>query len=119
MKKVNQRLDIVYILNKLVEIDKLKMLFLDHNQRELFEFLPRPVVLQKKNTDINEVNNKYNIQEAWSLLQEEKNTIDKATNACISYKIMSQKVKKNVLDDRLLEMLDNNIRHVFDSTDIP
>lgn len=68
MKKVNQRLDIIYILNKLVEIDKLKMLLLDHNQQELFEFLPRPVVLQKDNRDINEVNDKYNIQETWSLL---------------------------------------------------
>ncbi|KAL4435716.1 hypothetical protein ABPG74_018267 [Tetrahymena malaccensis] len=119
MKKVVQRLDIVYILNKLVEIDKLKMLLLDHNQRELFEFLPRPVVLQKENEDINEINDKFNIQEAWSLLQEEKSTIDKATNACISYKIMTQKKKKNVLDSRLLEMLDMNIKHVFNQTYIP
>ncbi|KAL4510814.1 hypothetical protein ABPG72_004968 [Tetrahymena utriculariae] len=119
MKKVVQRLDIVYILNKLVEIDKLKMLLLDHNQRELFEFLPRPVVLQKENEDINQINDKFNIQEVWSLLQEEKSTIDKATNACISYKIMTQKKKKNVLDSRLLEMLDMNIKHVFNQTYIP
>lgn len=52
-------------------------------------------------------------------MQEEKNTIDKATDACISYKIMAGKKKKNVLDDRLLEMLDINIRHVFDQTMIP
>lgn len=61
MKKVIQRLDIVYILNKLVEIDKLKMLLLDHHQRELFEYLPKPVVLQKSKSDISEVNDKYNM----------------------------------------------------------
>ena len=31
MKKIKQRLDIVYILNKLVEIDKLTALLLDTN----------------------------------------------------------------------------------------
>jgi hypothetical protein len=41
MKKIKERLDIVYILNKLVEIDKLKMLLLNSDQRKLFEYLPK------------------------------------------------------------------------------
>ncbi len=52
MKKINKRLDIVYILNKLLEIDKLLTLLLDENQRKLFDFLPRPVVLLNENEDI-------------------------------------------------------------------
>lgn len=42
--KVNERLDIVYILKKLVEIDKLKMLLLNDQQRRVFDYLPKPVV---------------------------------------------------------------------------
>ena len=52
MKKIKQRLDIVYILNKLVEIDKLIALLLDSNQKKLFDFLPRPIVLLNENEDI-------------------------------------------------------------------
>lgn len=44
MRKVNERLDIVFIMKKLIEVDKLKMLFLNENQRKIFEYLPRPIV---------------------------------------------------------------------------
>jgi len=48
-KKVNERIDIVYILQKLVEIDKLKMILLNEQQRRVFDYLPKPVVdLDKK-----------------------------------------------------------------------
>lgn len=44
MSKVTQRLDIVFIMKKLIEVDKLKMLLLNENQRKIFEYLPRPIV---------------------------------------------------------------------------
>lgn len=31
MRKVNERLDIVFIMKKLIEVDKMKMLFLNEN----------------------------------------------------------------------------------------
>jgi len=37
-------MDISFILTKLVEIDKLKMLILNENQRKLFEFIQKPTV---------------------------------------------------------------------------
>jgi len=42
--KVKERLDVVYIIQKLVEIDKLKMLLLNEDQLKLFEYLPKPIV---------------------------------------------------------------------------
>ena len=49
MEKVRERVDIVYILEKLVEIDKLKILLLNDDQLKLFDFLPKPTV--KYNTE--------------------------------------------------------------------
>ena len=51
-KKVNERFDALYILHKLIEVDKLKILLLDRFQLNLFDFLPKPIItteLAKKN----------------------------------------------------------------------
>jgi hypothetical protein len=44
LERINQRLDIVYLLNKLVELDKLKYLLLDKDQVRLLEYIPRPII---------------------------------------------------------------------------
>ncbi len=49
----------------------------------------------------------------------EKDTLDKATDACISYKLTSGKANKNYVDLKLLEMLDNNFKELFEKTYIP
>ena len=42
LKKIDEKLDIIYIINKLMEIDKLKLLLLNKEELHLFEFLPKP-----------------------------------------------------------------------------
>ena len=42
MGKINNALDITYIIKKLQEIDKLKMILLSTDQIKLFDFLPKP-----------------------------------------------------------------------------
>lgn len=37
-------MDIVFIMKKLMEIEKIKMLILDKDQREIFQYLPKPLV---------------------------------------------------------------------------
>ncbi len=49
MRKVNERLNVKYILQKLVEVDKLKMLLLSYNQIKIFEYVHKPVI--KNNLD--------------------------------------------------------------------
>lgn len=43
-KKVKERLNAVYIMQKLVELEKLKILLLDEHQLKLFEYLPKPMI---------------------------------------------------------------------------
>lgn len=42
LNKIDEKLDIIYIINKLLEIDKLKLLLLNKEELHLFEFLPKP-----------------------------------------------------------------------------
>lgn len=37
-------LDVTYMVQKFLEIDKLKLILLDENQRALFECLPKPTI---------------------------------------------------------------------------
>ena len=41
---LKDRLDIIYILKRLTELEKLKMILLNNSQRKLFEFLPKPLI---------------------------------------------------------------------------
>jgi hypothetical protein len=43
-RKLKERVDIVYIVNKLQEIDKLKYLLLNKNQLKLFEVIGKPEI---------------------------------------------------------------------------
>ncbi len=60
---LHERLDIVYILRRLTEVEKIKMLFLSTEQRKLFEFLPKPLIkLDPKVPVLNEDN----LHEMWN-----------------------------------------------------
>jgi hypothetical protein len=47
LNKINKDVDIVQILKKMKEIDKLKDLLLEKNQRTLLEFFPKPIIKAK------------------------------------------------------------------------
>lgn len=42
MGKITHTLDITYIIKKLQEIDKLKLILLSSDQIKLFDYLPKP-----------------------------------------------------------------------------
>lgn len=44
MSRVNKSIDILYIIKKLNEIDKLKMILLSKEQIKLFDYLPKPTI---------------------------------------------------------------------------
>jgi hypothetical protein len=43
-KKIIQKLDVVFIIKKLIELDKLKSLILTSEQLKLFDYIPKPVI---------------------------------------------------------------------------
>ncbi|KAL4512424.1 hypothetical protein ABPG72_005426 [Tetrahymena utriculariae] len=44
INKINENFDILYIFNKLHEIDKLKQILLNNNQLKLFDYMPKPLI---------------------------------------------------------------------------
>lgn len=44
MEKLEKQLDIIYIIKKLHEIDKLKMILLNPSQLKVFDYLPKPTI---------------------------------------------------------------------------
>lgn len=44
MEKIFNKLDVVNILNKMQEIDKLKYVLLNKEQLELFNYIPKPLI---------------------------------------------------------------------------
>ncbi|KAL4475990.1 hypothetical protein ABPG72_007876 [Tetrahymena utriculariae] len=115
MRKVNERLDIVFIMKKLIEVDKLKMLFLNENQRKIFEYLPRPIVRLDPEQQQEECE-KYTLNQAWArqMFFNDKNYISKASEAMLAYQQIIQKGKEiDPLDQKLIEMLDESKKIYF------
>ncbi|KAL4450521.1 hypothetical protein ABPG74_019419 [Tetrahymena malaccensis] len=73
--KLYNYLDVFYIINKMIEVEKLKHLLLNENQIKIFEYLPRPVL------KINELDQNENDKDKKAqLLKKEKINVDKNEN---------------------------------------
>ena len=132
-KAINKRIDIAYIIQKIVEIEKLKVLLLDSDQLKLFEYLPKPLLTNNKREKLfskriflNKVQNKDNLNkvnyfhEKWKLLEEnndKNNILEKVTNLSQSFQKIKSKRLLTELDQKLLGMMDENIKNLLEKTD--
>ncbi|KAL4483831.1 hypothetical protein ABPG72_006206 [Tetrahymena utriculariae] len=144
MDKISERLDIIFIIKKIVEIDKLKMILFDQNQLKIFEYLPRPIIkfdpytieendklkleqktvknlerLKNPNNSVQENNysdDANNVHELWqhALIESDKPYFQKVHEAAKAYEYLSKKESKDVYDMRLLQFLDNQRRDYFE-----
>lgn len=100
LSHVDQMLDISYLMNKLTEIDILKVLLLNKTQRELFEYIPKPEVSLENVKKLAD----HKLNKEISLIYERSKT-EKANLAYDAYvKILGQN-EKSELDKNLLEMV--------------
>ena len=123
--KVKERLDIVYILNKLVEIDKLKMLFLDPQQIKLFEYLPKPVVPKQADSvaasaaesqlqcSRSAESPAFNRSQIWNMMHSDKSYIEKVSEAYKSYNQIMQRPRLSEIDSKLIDLLDPQLKQYF------
>ena len=85
VKTIFSHLDIYYVLQKFMELDKLKMLLLDDNQFKLFEYLPKPIILKTLKIDLNFAGNNDLSPNNKSEMQIEDDLIGKAKNVQKAY----------------------------------
>ncbi|KAL4468733.1 hypothetical protein ABPG74_005236 [Tetrahymena malaccensis] len=99
--KLYNQIDIFYLVQKLLEVEKLKRLLLNENQIKLFEFIPKPVLTleeQKQN----------HISDKVGLLYEDYKDITQKINEVQQafQQIISTQTKPSKIDLRILELLD-------------
>ena len=114
VSSIFSQLDIKYILNKFAEIDKIKMLLLNEDQYQLFEYLPKPVIM--KNTKIN-LNHIEKIENGSPLKMNffvhQNDMILKAKRVQKAFDNIIKKQKMNKIDQKLIQILDNGILKVL------
>ncbi|KAL4435683.1 hypothetical protein ABPG74_018234 [Tetrahymena malaccensis] len=110
-----QNLDILQILKRLIEVEKLKRLFLNQEQLKLFDYLPKPTIhsglFDKKTTDKG-IQNQYEIN---LLYQDNRTELQRAKDAYDSYKKILSKNEYTELDEKLINMLDQNLIDIFEA----
>ena len=113
---LNNNLSLSQILEKIVELEKLKFLLLDQNQMVLFNYIPKPVISEdkenvsgenfdgikpgtfilKKDASIKKWNQNF-IEQSFSI---------KKTNLYPYYKRIAQKKNKTKIDEKILMLTD-------------
>ncbi|EWS74766.1 transmembrane protein, putative (macronuclear) [Tetrahymena thermophila SB210] len=115
IEKLYQNLDIFSILKRLIEVEKLKRLLLDQNQIKLLDYLPKPTIHLDLalNKDLNHSNQKN--QEINLLYQDNRSELQKAKDAFEAYKNILSKDNFSELDEKLIDMLDQNLIQIFEA----
>lgn len=109
--RIKSKLNFTTMLQKFMEIDKLKMILLDKNQYQLFEYLPKPTVL--KNCKINFNNGSQDINNQMNQIfdgDEIDNVRIKREQVLRSLKEIQRKKNKNEIDLKLLHFTENDFK---------
>ncbi|CAK79485.1 unnamed protein product (macronuclear) [Paramecium tetraurelia] len=103
IQKLDKCLDILFIIDKLQEIDKLKMILLSKEQVQLFDFLPKPLIcLDPSNQQLSE-NYQYS-----SLLKPYKGLKEKSLEA---QQVLDQLLEnlEDPITNKLISLMDPNL----------
>ena len=116
-----------------MEVEKLKVLLLDADQLKLFEYLPKPLLTNNKKAKLfskkkffNKVQDTQTLitlnyfQEKWKQMDEDKNNkniLEKITSLFESYQRIKFKEHLTETDQKLLNMLDTNIKTLLEKTE--
>jgi hypothetical protein len=117
MDKILQKLDTMYIIKKLYEIEKLKLILLDENQLKLFNYIPKPCIPYGifENGETNEqlMKKLENQPQFKPIFHEEKTQIRKLEDALDAYGNINRKPKKSMVDTNLIGMMDPDIKELL------
>ncbi|CAD8058135.1 unnamed protein product [Paramecium primaurelia] len=116
IEKIFNKLDVVNILNKMQEIDKLKYVLLNKEQLELFNYIPKPLIpsdMFSKDFEqkLNVLEEKLEFQ---FILQEEKSDLFKIESAFYAYMKLHQKKKLSETDKNILDLVGEDMISIFE-----
>ncbi|CAD8177416.1 unnamed protein product [Paramecium pentaurelia] len=103
VKKIIKQMDILYIMKKLQEIDKLKMILLTESQIKVFDYLQKPTIPLDPNSKQFNINQHY-----YSILKPMKSDFQRAVDAQNAFKEIVENLD-NPINVRLLNSIDKTI----------
>ena len=113
---MNNNLSLSQILEKIVELEKLKFLLLDQNQMVLFNYIPKPVISEDKENVSGEnfdgiKQNTFILKKDASIKKWNENFMEqsfsiKKNNLYPSYRRIAQKKNKTKIDEKILMLTD-------------
>ncbi|EWS72545.1 transmembrane protein, putative (macronuclear) [Tetrahymena thermophila SB210] len=121
VEKIYQHLDIIYIVKKLLEFEKVKQVLLNEDQRKLVQFFPKPLIsveeieqekLEEKKLSVSKKSSQKHDQKKLSiniLNNQQKDEKEKAKEAFQALQNIIKQEKLSEVDKKILEMLDNSI----------
>ncbi|CAD8180222.1 unnamed protein product [Paramecium octaurelia] len=110
VEKVIQQINILYIMKKLQEIDKLKMILLTESQIKVFDYLQKPTIpLDPKSKQFN------NSESYYSILKPIKSDYERATEAQNAFKEIVDSLD-NPINVKLINAIDKTIVDLFKIT---
>ncbi|KAL4512425.1 hypothetical protein ABPG72_005427 [Tetrahymena utriculariae] len=131
IEKIQENVDILYIFNKLFEIDKIKQILFNSDQLKLFEYMPKPVISDKKrlgdesqiqnleNDDDNddEKKNQPKITEDKKVSKKNKSTARSINRRLKQENQLSEQAQeglKNILKLNKMSKIDENLTKIID-----
>lgn len=99
----DNEIDITYILKKIQEIEKLKLIILNSKQLSLFNLLAKPMIYINKNTTLDQGG--FTISEIISSTVNEKSL----KSAIAYYESQRNNKNLNLIDNNLFKMIDENL----------
>lgn len=115
VSSIFSKLDIKYVLKKFSELDKLKMLLLNEDQYNLFEYLPKPLIMKNAKIHLNYIKEKIisperKFTQSAEIITHHNDNVLKAKIVKNSYlNIIKKKKEMNEIDLKLIESLDEEI----------
>lgn len=111
---LNNSLSLSQILNKIVEIEKLKFLLFDPTQLALFDYIPKPVISENKdgvmdiidgpNNQSSAIFRKFAAIKQWNETFFENSLSPRKKNLYSSFKKLMHKKNKSEIDERIIKL---------------
>eukprot|EP01017_Pseudomicrothorax_dubius_P029191 TRINITY_DN3521_c0_g1_i5.p1 TRINITY_DN3521_c0_g1~~TRINITY_DN3521_c0_g1_i5.p1 ORF type:complete len:242 (-),score=49.24 TRINITY_DN3521_c0_g1_i5:105-830(-) len=111
-EKVNNYLDIRFIIEKLQEIDKMKQILLTREQMLMMKFIPKPEITEYINSRVHA----YEIQENEYDKPLQWITEEKTDEIIKSYQRIRQEINTDQVNKRLLEILDPELKEMLNES---
>ena len=126
-EQITKDLDIIKIIEKLKEIDKMKMLLLNRHQRELFNFIEKPVITLKSEAPVNREaassrNNferKFTESKSKEMSKDEYDFLEEYSKLYAAYRHINDDKESygSRYNEKLLEMMGESLLDVFRKVD--